>query len=275
MKSAHWFVLLVSAAVLVFVATFAANYLGGRRGKKNAPTIAAQAKLTFADAATDFPESGPPAELEFGTPQSHDFWFKNENAQDLPVGVFTKTCQCTNVLLWIAPPDWKAIPNADGQEKAAKELDTAAKPTELKDKESTSVTVPAGAVGMVRLTWKGDRVGRKDLSATLWMGEKGPGLNQVFNIRTYFIGPLRTVPETDAGDDIRPEKLPYTVTIKCWSSTRPQFTMKAELVHGRLKEKSNPFVVGKPVAMTEDDLAKLRKDRSNEYGEYCRATGCL
>jgi hypothetical protein len=260
MKSAHWFGLLCSAAVLVFVATFAANYLGGRGGTTKIAKAAPQAKLTFADPATDFPPAPPPAELEIGLPHSHDFWFKSENTQDLPVGVFHKTCQCTSVGLWIAPEDWKEIPKAEEQEKAAKDLESVVKPTELKDKEETTGVVPAGAVGMVRLTWTADHLGQKDLGATLWMGEKGPGLTQVFNIRTTSIGPLKTLPETYAGD-IAQEKLPQTIRIKCWSSTRSQFPLKAEVVFSRLKEKSNPFVVGKPTAMTEDEMAKLRLDR--------------
>ena len=260
MKSAHWVILLCSAAGLVFVATLAANLVGGRGGKNSAPkTTAPLARLTFADEVTDYPAKPPPADLEVGQLHAHDFWFKNENAQAVPVGFFTKTCQCTNVLVWIAPADWKDAPKADERDKAMKDLEAAAQPTDLADKDAT-VSVPAGAVGVVRLTWTGDHMGPKDLSATVWMGEKGPGPIQVFKIRTMFIGPIRAFPETDVGDDIAPEKLPLTVRIQCWSSTRPRFALEAGPVQSRLKEKSNPFVVGKPVAMTEDDLAKLRKE---------------
>ena len=94
--------------------------------------------------------------------QTHDFWFKNENAQDLPVGVNNKTCQCTSVQLWIAPKDWTEAPAAEDRDRRAKELESVAARTELKDAEQ-GVTVPAGAVGLVRLGWKGDRAGQHSI----------------------------------------------------------------------------------------------------------------
>ena len=141
-----------------------------------------QTRLTFVDVETRFPatdpdnpgQEPPPVECELGQAQAHDFWFKNDNAQDLPVGVFSKTCQCTSVELWLAPKDWTGVPEPAKRDEAAKQLESAATKTELKEKEG-GVVVPAGAVGLLRLTWKGDRLGPKSLSATLWMGEKGPG----------------------------------------------------------------------------------------------------
>ena len=70
--------------------------------------------------------------------------------------------------------------------------------------------MPAGAVGALRLRWKGDRPGPKDLAAVLWMGEKGLGPQQRFLIRTVFIGPLRVVPITE---HIRIREVPSTVTM--------------------------------------------------------------
>ena len=160
---------------------------------------------------------------------AHDFWFKNENAQTLPLGFFYKTCQCTNILVWIAPADWKEVPKEEDRDKAVKELEAAAAPTDLMERDAAA-NVPAGAVGVVRLTWKGDRPGPKTLSARLWMGEKGAGPTQDFNIRVNHIGPLRANLDTDVGDDIIPESLPLTVRIPCWSSTRPKFSLEANLV---------------------------------------------
>jgi hypothetical protein len=260
MKSVHWVVLLCSAAGLVFVATLAANFIGGRGGKRPpAATTVSQTKLTFADAVTDFPAAPPPADLEIGMLHAHDFWFKNDNPQALPLGMFSKSCQCTNVLVGIAPADWKDVPKEDERAKAAKDLEAAAPLTDLLEKDATA-TVPAGAVGLVRLTWNGKQLGGKELNAVLWMGEKGPGPTQAFNVRVNFIGPIRAFPEMAVGDDITPERLPLTVRIPCWSSTRTRFSLEAHVLPGRLKDKSNPFVVGEPVPMTEDDLAGLRAE---------------
>src|SRR5207302_5628853 len=111
------------------------------------------------------PPPPPPAECEVGQAQTHDFWYKNNNAQDLPVGVNHKTCQCTSVELWIAPREWTDVPPAADRDRRAKELEAVAARTELKEKED-GVTVPAGAVGLVRLGWKGDRVGQECLAGS-------------------------------------------------------------------------------------------------------------
>ena len=185
MKTAQWIVLLGVVVAMVFGITFAVSSLPGR--KSSGPKSAPQAKLTFADSVTRFPapEPGkpeveqPPAECELGHSQAHDFWFKNENAQDLPVGVFSKTCQCTTVELWIAPKDWTDVPEPAQRDEAVKKLEASVQPTQLLEKQN-GAAVPAGAVGFVRLTWKGDKAGPKSLSATLWMDEAGPGPTQIF-----------------------------------------------------------------------------------------------
>ncbi len=267
MKTAQWVAVLGVSAGIVFGLTFAVNYLGGRGGMGNLQRTAPRAELTWVDGATNFPANptAPPAECEIGFGQSHDFWFKNENKQPLPVGVFSKTCQCTSVLLWLAPTEWKDVPAADDRARAMKVLEAAGSPAdELKDK-TAAVIVPAGAVGVVRLAWKGDRAGQKDLAAELWMGEKGPGPTHRFLIRTVFIGPIKVAaPEIDVGD-LPLDKLPYKLSFKCWSSTRDHFPLDVSVfeIQHRLKSESNPFVVGKPVPLTETELASMRKDRAN------------
>jgi hypothetical protein len=266
MKSIQGIMALGVAVALVFGGTFLVNYL--HTGKSAAKITAPQERLTFADLETNYPEqSERPVEEEIGKPKSHEFWFKNDNPTALPVGVFSKTCQCTDVELWVAPADWKDVPAAADREKAMKDLEQATKPTELmeKDNEASVVSVPAGAVGALRLRWKGDRAGPKDLAAVLWMGEKGPGPQQRFLIRTVFIGPLRTVPESgiDFGN-IPQEKLPIRSIIPCWSSTRTEFSLDAQVIQNRLKNKdSNPFIVGKPVPFTKEQFAVMRRDPNN------------
>lgn len=247
--------------VLVFGGTFLVNYL--HSGKSTAKIAAPQERLTFADLETNYPEqSERPVEEEIGAPKSHEFWFKNDNPKALPVGVFSKTCQCTHVELWIAPADWKEIP-AD-REKAMKDLEQATQPTELMDKDNDAPppSVPAGAVGALRLRWKGDRAGPKDLAAVLWMGEKGAGPQQRFLIRTVFIGPLRSVPGMDFGN-IPQEKLPIHSVFPCWSSTRTEFPVDAHVLQNRLNKESNPFVVGTPVKFTKKDVEFMQRDPEN------------
>ena len=166
--------------------------------------------------------------------------------------------------MWLAPTERKDVPAVADREKAVKELEAAGPPTELKDKEA-GVDVPAGAVGVVRLAWKGDRAGLKELAAELWMGEKGPGPTHRFVIRTVFIGPLKVAAPEIAVGDLPLDKLPYELSFKCWSSTRDYFPLDVSVLqiqHG-VKTESNPFVVGKPVPLTEAELAKMREVQAN------------
>jgi hypothetical protein len=263
-KSIQGIIALGVAVVLVFGGTFLVNYLHG--GKSSSRVVAPQARLTFADLETNFPEQSQRSdEEEIGTPKSHDFWFKNDNPAPLPVGVFSKTCQCTHVELLVAPSDWKEVPAPADREKAMKELEKLTNPTELldRDNDAPAPVVPAGAVGALRLRWTGDRPGPKDLAAVLWMGEKGLGPQQRFLIRTVFIGPLRVVPEFDFGNQLQ-EKLPIQTSIPCWSSTRTEFPLEARVLPNRLKNKeSDPFVVKEPVKFTEEDFAALGKNPNN------------
>ncbi len=266
MKRAQWIVLLAVLTAMVFGITFAVSSLPGR--KSSGPKSVPQTRLTFVDGETRFPAPDPdnpgqapsPAECELGQAQAHDFWFKNDNAQDLPVGVFSKTCQCTSVELWLAPKSWTDVPEPAKRDEAAKQLESAATKTELKEKEG-GVVVPAGAVGLLRLTWKGDHLGPKSLSATLWMGEKGPGPQQVFDIWTVFVGPLMAKAQYNVGS-FTTDELPQTVYAECWSSTRSELPLDVKLVDNRWEDKegSNPFELGAPVKMTAEELAAMRKE---------------
>jgi hypothetical protein len=280
MKTAQWIVLLVVVTAMVFGITFAVSSLPGR--KSSGPKTAPQARLTFADPETKYPawpqpkpgdppQQGEPlpAECELGQSLAHDFWFKNENAQDLPIGVFWKTCQCTSIELWIAPKDWSDVPEPAKRDEAAQTIASSAKRTELKVKEEGAV-VPAGAVGLVRLTWKSDpkndRSDHKSLSATLWMGEAGAGLNQVFEIRTVFVHPVRTAPEYVIGA-FTLDDLPKTpVYIPCYSSTRSELALEVRQLHSRWTGDSNPFEIGAPVAMTPEELAKMLPQLQKQQG---------
>jgi hypothetical protein len=263
MKSTQGIIALGVAVALVFGVTFGVNYL--HRGKSSARVAAPQARLTFADLETNFPDSSQrPAEEEIGTPKSHDFWFKNDNPAALTVGLFSQTCQCTHVQITIAPTDWKDVPATADREKAVKDLMALAQPTELKDKDNgaTAASVPAGAVGVLRLEWKGDRPGPKDLAAVLWMGDKGSGPQQRFLIRTVFIGPLRAWAELDLGDQPQ-EHLPIKASFPCWSSTRTEFSLDAQVLQTRLKKESNPFTVLSLRPFKPEDFAALRRDPNN------------
>ena len=162
------------------------------------------------------------------------------------------------------------------RDEAAKELESSATPTELKEREE-AFDVPAGAVGVVRLTWKGDRARPdKDLSADALDGRGRPRPESAaFVIRTVFVGPV----DRQAGGRRRriyAGDLPKTpVYIPCCSSTRSEFPLEVRQLHpADVTGESNPLSVGDPVAMTQEELAKmlpqLQKQRASEPS--CRAT---
>ena len=138
MKTAQWVAVLFVSAGIVFGLTFAVNYLGrggSDKGKRKVAATAPQAQLTWADNVTNYPEDlAWPAACEDGYGDSHDFWFKNENAQALPVGVLSRSCHCVTVRIWTSS-DWKDFPEAANRAKAVKELEAKAGPTELSDRQ--------------------------------------------------------------------------------------------------------------------------------------------
>ncbi|HVS39484.1 MAG TPA: hypothetical protein VMS17_28255 [Gemmataceae bacterium] len=274
MKSSQWIVLAAVGAAMVFGISFAVSYMPVF--KAAAPKGSSSAKLTFADPQTTYPPQSetqvgdpPPAEFELGKSRSHDFWFKNANAQDLPVNLFWKNCQCTSIQLWIAPKEATDVPaedqradapDGDGGSLAAAKIEASATKKELQEKESP-VTIPAGAVGLVRLTWKSDpkvdRTGGKDLDVKLSIGD-GAGI-QDFRVHAIMIPPVRVSSDVIVGV-FALEETPKTVQVPCFSSTRRAFPLEVRQLHSRWDADSNPFEIGKPVAMTTDDLAKLRKE---------------
>ena len=147
--------------MLVFGGTFLVNYL--HTGKGAAKVMAPQEKLTFADLGNQLSRTSRSGRLRrrSGRQSPTNSGSRTTTPKPLPVGVFSETCQCTHVWLYIAPADRKDIPAAADREKAMKELEALTQPTELKDKDhgDTAVSVPAGAVGVLRLEWKGDRAG--------------------------------------------------------------------------------------------------------------------
>jgi len=164
----------------------------------------------------------------------------------------------------VAPKEWTDTPAPADRDRRVKELEAASTPTELKEKEE-GVPVPAGAVGLVRLSWKGEHAARKDLSATLWMSEKGPGPTQPFEIRTILVGPVRSTSDVAYGEFV-PGSAAANGLDSLLVLDANGVSVHARLLHSRLKEEANLFVLGEPVKLTEPELDRLRKDRKKWIG---------
>jgi hypothetical protein len=96
------------------------------------------------------------------------------------------------------------------------------------------------------------------------MGEKGAGPVRRFVVHTKYSPPLLVASLEIAVGDLPLEKLPHGLSFRCWSLTRTEFPLYVRVLQNRLKEESNPFVVGDPAPLTEAELAEMRKDRA--YG---------
>jgi hypothetical protein len=269
------------AAAAVFLITFAMTYLGGTQGPadKKADTSTPDARLTFAE--TSYPvlpgpeEAKPPEELtpavgEVSPPDGpkheyhHDFWFKNGSGQALAVGLQSKNCQCTTAEMYLAPAESTDFPaTPEERDRLAENLAGQLTPTDLLVPDSR-IDAPDGSVGWLRLRWSGSELGPKVITATLWMGQKGT-VTQRLEVRALFVGPLATrAAQVDPfGDNLTPDELPKTYYLACWSPTRTSFRLKVRAAHSRLDPKQNPFEVGEPVPMTEEELKAV--DRGKDH----------
>src|SRR5690348_11442733 len=111
--AAQWIGAVVLLAVMVFGITFALNYLG--RPKPPTPDINGQGTELLKPARslmfgrTVFPdnEKDPGVEAELNASGHHDFWFTNDNEEELTVGLKSKGCRCSDIEMQVMPPEWK------------------------------------------------------------------------------------------------------------------------------------------------------------------------
>jgi hypothetical protein len=283
MKSAQWLAVMV-LALMVGGVTFVMVYLGGTPSEtdKKEKSTGPVAELTFAQ--KKYPGEG---EMALATePQQlghYDFWFHNESGQAVPVGLLVKSCKCTEVELMIAPDSWKPRLLATA---AARVLQRA--PQTLMDwtvwaatyqpeqvhpalpeedatttsllKKQDSALVPPGAIGWLRLKWRGDKTGPRPLTAELWMGEKG-SVAASFVLGVAIAEPIMFDPDVSFGTvNVRElETNKKKVGVYCYSVTRPALRIKAERAAKNLKQESDPFEVGQPEPLSTEQLRKLEE----------------
>jgi hypothetical protein len=281
MKPAQWTGIVLAVAAMVFLITFAMNYLGDSTSPSS-PTDPDLGKgpalqLTFGPRLVP-EESMPPLECEVKKPTSLDFWYHNENDADLTVGLWSKTCKCTNVELYVLPPQAKtrvlaAVADRMAQahqgplalaclllaqnEPAYLDAEGTAELTPLESKESGRV--PAGAVGWIRLKWSGEQARPQDLNADLWSNSKERGPSMALKVRVQFVHPLLAKPHVMAGT-FGEQDLPRDLTLFCWSATRSAFRIKAEVTNPRGPASTDPFVLGQPIPLTAAECQQLEKE---------------
>jgi hypothetical protein len=271
MKRTQWTIAALALAVMVFVATFAMNFLVR---KDSLPDIPPDERLI------DFtiPPSEPRTESEFKVGGHYDFWFHNTQEQPVKVGMLSG-CTCSRVEVSVLPPKGKA--RALACEAGLRGLAVAGpwqtilagpalyaalqqgpQPVELR--QAAETTLPPGEIGWVRLCWDGGRVSSERPKASLWVGDRQrPPAS--FYVRVLVHEPVRLQQDVNVGD-LNEEDLPRTVSIMCWSSTRPSLDLKVRPTSTR-GPKRDPFRIGKPVPLTSAEMAKLEKSNNPETGD--------
>ena len=277
MKPAQWIGAVLAGAAMVFVITFALNYVGVAQTRDMNVKDRDYLQLTFPV------NQAPPAQLaalgtEVNKPDWYDFWFRNDNEQKVRVGLKHKNCKCFSVELYQLPPDWeKRLPKgfdaanaaalgagpavAARQALAPAVLAEQLKPIHLE--QMAEGEIPPGGQGWVRLKWTAERPGGQQINAGLWTDNKEEGPTLTLNARVMYHAAAQASLAVDAGTlNVRQLEQAGTTTLNiyCWSATRPAFRLAAEAdaVRGG-NPKSDPFGVGAPVPMTAAEIAKLEE----------------
>ncbi len=219
-RTAQWVGAVLILAAMVFVLTFAMNYLGG--GKKAKPTVIADTpRLTFATPVFP-PVSMPPVVAEHRKASFHDFWFENREDKEVKVGLLGTTSNPrVEAALYRVPPDDvpRLVACAAGQWVAAgtgspfvpwglsglalaqeaRATRTLGGKVEGLPLHEEGWPVPPRSVGWLRLHWANDRMGDLQLGALLWTDQKQNEVVTQVEARVRSLPPLLALPDSDVG----------------------------------------------------------------------------
>jgi hypothetical protein len=289
MKQSQLTIAVVLLAAMVFVVTFAMNYLGGGSAPKQVEPDRPRLELLFAN--KEFPprDKNPMASLEREDKSTghQDYWFCNLNDKPVKVGLSGKNCKCTNVEAFVLPaaasarlvPDPKAVENDAALAKlvapAAGKSDVEAQAAKVAlDKESDHAEVPPGGVGWVRLNYKGEKPGQQMVSAAMWMDVMRHSTPAMLLLHLTFYEPLRAQQTLSFGT-LRDDELAKGVTrfVLCFSSTRPSLKVEATAARSKGDAASDPLVVGKPEALNAQERAELEEAIKRPGGDMGEPAG--
>jgi hypothetical protein len=241
MKYLSQIVLAIVAVVgLVAGITFMKQYhVGVPDDQQIRPTSPAESsKLT--ELKLNFPETKyawkvvGDGQFEQRTSGSKDFWFQNDNSVPVKLGLKSKSCKCSEVLVGVVPPaEAKLYHSAATGNDSDPTIKLNPQPLEIDD--AKGVPVGPGEGGVVRLAWE-DKKERQPtarderLVVEVWTQalEGGPKTVNRLELPVTFVPALRVDKDTDSLKDdlaLGDEKM---VEFKCWSSTRPKFSLSAK-----------------------------------------------
>lgn len=240
-------ILAVVVVGLVFVVTIATQYLGGSNKQRTLPPGPTGTHLVFAE--REFPPPAKPGEpdatnvQEWKKPGHQDYWFTNESGGPLQVGLSLQGCTCSKVEICVLPREkWLDRKPEELARMVEHDATLTWQPLQRIEEDRKGVTVPEGGAGWVRLSWNGTKSGAQRLTATLWTQvPAGEVANVDLAVAVTFVEPIFCHEEQSARD---PNAKPVSLEEKqlgkiepgvdgkasfiCWSTTRPDFTIKPE-----------------------------------------------
>jgi hypothetical protein len=278
MKTSQMIGAILLLAALVFVVTFAMNYIGEDKTEEER-NLRPEESLYFTEKV--FPTQAQASEMEaliceVGGNHGHDFWFVNPTNKVLTVEVSRKKCTCSHVdisvlsekgkrlmvagyasrLARLITNPWDVITLQAGfywpKEQEAREF---AKKMDLLGEEPAG-SVPPGGLGWVRLGWQVHDVKKSLLAAELWI-DRPDGPKIPLQVNAQMVPPVQIPSPFIQISSLKMDELPYSLAVLCWSTTRPNFQVRGRLVD-RVEggEQSDPVEIGTPIPLS----FKERKD---------------
>jgi hypothetical protein len=279
-KQTQWAIAGVVLCFMVFSITFFLNYIGEPpRTQGNDTPVTDTTQLAFPGL------TAPVIQQERGVEGYVDFWFCNPNNKPIPVGLNFVNCQCASIELWTAQdtywtertqdagcvfaaetaPILTGVPGLPAVLAGLMAFAVTENPVRMAERESlaqhralrdTTVEVPAGAAGWLRLKWKPKTEPQQSqpLGAELWYHSAKYGPKRRLGATIRYHDPIRPGSHDINLSDLRLEHLPRSESLYIWSYTRPALDLK--VVHVPLRDRvgEDTFVVGQPVPATPEEV---------------------
>jgi hypothetical protein len=289
MTTSKWVGALAVMMIVIFGLTFVLNYTSSGTQSDGGSESDATANLATLDfqRKTEFPymtEGKVPMgtfELEFRKPGHQDYPFINNNDEAVRVGAIAKSCKCQGVEIYVLPygervrPSfpaphpicsvamgslgWSALQSYIDAYDASNEQDAQSEHVfVLNSDDATAVAeVPPHREGWVRMKWTGEKFGKMNLTAKLWLNHKDSGLDVDFSRLSNFVEPVILIGNDAAIGNVKVKELPRTVYFYVWSWTRRSFNItKKSVIHpaGQVGS-ADAFEIGEAVPLTASQCA--------------------
>jgi hypothetical protein len=231
MKSSQWIGALLVLVVMVFVITFAMNFITPATKPAVVPTgpppvteQVLQFAYTTLPPLTEDPKDADKVAIyrEEKKEGFLDFLFENTGDKDVKIGLIGKNCKCASVQLVVAKPEWRndqaALLVSDGIAPLAA-LNTAVPGplslaaqvfmpgkmahllhdlehslpalATLDPSQDQVAVVPARAVGWIRLQWDNSKTGLQRFLADIWVDSPTSGQNYKLQAEVRFVAPVK------------------------------------------------------------------------------------